>query len=516
VIYIAAFLQNILPMLTDIVIYGAMAIIYLAAILKCLLPLLRNTGSLRHASHVLRESNRMKLARPVWSEVSFLGKAIQNEWRAYLMNAEMMDPFGQPCSVEEHINEDTVIHIPGSSQFADVVPGLFTSLGILGTFIGLVMGLNGISMSEMEITINRLISGLGVAFFTSIAGLACSLTFNIIYRIISGRARKSIDVFVEDFYKYASTRPVDAANQLVSLQQQVMSLQNFTADLGKQLSGEIEKAVARALAPVAVSMDKFLEGTTRQQLEGVRHIVNQFVMAMDQSLSGQLRKLGEAIDQTVRQQQLLREDMRQAGSIISAHTNDSEAMQRVARQVLTHFDGYVTLLSDRSTELEDKSRATTELMTRLHNAAAEQADYLAQLREHQEALEKYLMDYNIWMRGFTETIGGYSKGQRETLSAVSNDIRDGAELLQNSYHSFTENIQDGLSGALGMFDESVQRQAGRIISAIDSLSRVPMPRAGTSFDDGKLTDEIRVLTSSIKELVAQLDGIGVERKVDAS
>ena len=493
-------------MLTDVLIYGAMIVIYFAAIVKCYMPLLKNAASLRRAGKILQDSSRMKLQRPVWSDVSFLGKDMQPTWRDYLANAETLDALGQPCSVEDHVNEDTVITLPGNAQFADTVPGLFTSLGILGTFIGLMIGLSGVNFADMESAINRLLVALPIAFQTSIAGILCSLTFNIVYKVITGRTRKAIAAFVEKFYKFASARPINTANQLVSLQQQqVLGLQQFGVSLGQQISGEIEKAVTRALSPVSQSMDRFLEGTTRQQLEGVRHIVNQFVMAMDQALQGQLRKLGETIEQTVRQQQMLREDMRQAASIISAHTNDSEAMQRVARQVLTHFDSYVSALSQRAEEIDGKSVATTELLTHLHNASAEQADYLAQLREHQEALERYLMDYNIWMRGFTETIGGYSKGQRETLSAVANDMRDGAELLQGSYRSFVENVQDGLSGALGMFDESIQRQTGRILSAIESLARVPMPRGGVSFDDNMLREDLRALTETVERLVIMLN-----------
>ena len=501
------FLSAVLPRLPDVLVYASMVVIFVCAIIKCFLPVLRNTGALGHAGQLLSDGSRMKLTRPVWSDVTFLGKPLQRDWRNYLQNAESLDAHGQPCNVEDYINEDTVILEPGNAQFADIVPGLFTSLGILGTFIGLTAGLSNINFNEMDATINQMISGLGVAFQTSIAGLLCSLVFNTTNRVVVGRAHKALATFVERFYRYGAARPIDTVNQLVTLQQeQVANLRQFGEELGGSLSVEIEKAVIRALAPVAQSMDRFLEGTTRQQIEGVRHVVNQFVMTMDQVLEGQLGNLSEALDQTVRQQQMLRDDMRQAASIIGAQTNDSEAMQRVARQVLTHFDAYVSALSERGQEIDEKNAAASELLTRLHNAAAEQADYLAQLREHQEALEKYLMDYNLWMRGFSDTLGGYSQSQREALSAAAHDMRESADRLQGSYRSFVENIEDGLSGALGMFDESMQTQTNRITIALDSMTRLmPYARPQPQFqDDSQMRDDMRSLTHAIQALNVQL------------
>lgn len=510
-------LQWLLQHLPDILVYGAMLVIMIAAVIKCFIPVVRNSAALRHASQLLVDGSRMKLTRPVWSDASFLGKSLARDWRDYLQNAESLDTHGQPCSVEDYVNEDSVINVPGNAPLADLVPGLFTSLGILGTFIGLTQGLGNINMNEMERTITQMIAGLALAFQTSIVGLVCSLSFNIFLKWIVGRANAALTAFAEKFYRYGAPRPIDTANQMVALQQeQLTSMRAFSEEIGSTLSGEIEKAVYRALQPVAQSMDRFLEGTTRQQIEGVRHVVNQFVMAMDQALEGKVSGLRDALEQTIRQQQMLRDDLHAAGQIVSAQTNDSESMQRVARQVLAHFDSYVSVLTERSQSLEAETSGASELLSRLHNAASEQADYLVQLREHQEALEKYLLDYNLWMRGFAETLGSHTQSQRESLSAIAHDLKDGADMLQGSYGSFVENIQEGLAGALGLFDESIQKQTGRITLALDALMRAtPFSRgSGTPLDESAREDarsDMRELTKAIEGLNDKLARLPQER-----
>ncbi|MDR0396462.1 MAG: MotA/TolQ/ExbB proton channel family protein [Oscillospiraceae bacterium] len=507
------YLQWTLRHIPDALVYGAMLAIMVSAVAKCFLPVLRNTAALRHACQLLADGSRMKLTRPVWSDAGFLGKALSRDWRDYLQNAETLDAHGQPCGVEDYINEDTIINIPGNAPLADLAPGLFTSLGILGTFIGLAQGLGNINMSEMERTITQMIAGLALAFQTSIVGLVCSLSFNILLKVIVGRARSALTLFADKFYRYGAPRPIDAANQMVALQrEQLVSMRAFSDEIGASLSSEIEKAVYRALQPVAQSMDRFLEGTTRQQIEGVRHVVNQFVMAMDQALEGRVAGLREALEQTIRQQQSLRDELRASAQIIGAQTNDSDAMQRVARQVLSHFDSYVSALTERSQSLEEQNSGAGELLSRLHNAASEQADYLVQLREHQEALEKYLLDYNLWMRGFAETLGSHTQSQREALTAIAHDLKEGADMLQGSYGSFVENIQEGLAGALGLFDESIQKQTGRITLALDAMMRSPAARSALNqLDDAQSREDMRGLTRAIETLNAQLQKLPQER-----
>ena len=61
--------------------------------------------------------------------------------------------------------------------------GIFTGLGILGTFAGLTLGLSGIDMSSGDIEtlksgIANLLSGVETAFVTSLIGISCALIYS--------------------------------------------------------------------------------------------------------------------------------------------------------------------------------------------------------------------------------------------------------------------------------------------------------------------------------------------------
>jgi len=57
------------------------------------------------------------------------------------------------------------------------------SLGVLGTFIGIFMGLQGFNPKDMTNSINGILEGLKTAFFTSIAGMGTALLLSIFQKI---------------------------------------------------------------------------------------------------------------------------------------------------------------------------------------------------------------------------------------------------------------------------------------------------------------------------------------------
>ena len=59
----------------------------------------------------------------------------------------------------------------------DSIPSVFTTLGVLGTFIGIFLGLMNFNVEKITESIPTLLGGLKTAFLTSIIGIILSLIF---------------------------------------------------------------------------------------------------------------------------------------------------------------------------------------------------------------------------------------------------------------------------------------------------------------------------------------------------
>lgn len=341
-------------------IYGAIALVTLVGFLKCIYPVLRN-GSLLNRAVMKLERGAAGNERVVWREVRFLGQALRPDWQRFLLNAGQLDLRGMPCNTQEYINEDTVIYKPGHAQLAELIPSLLTSLGILGTFVGLMQGLTNLDLGNAANTISSiptLLTGMKFAFATSVAGIACSLSFNMVNRIAVGHAFKALDSFDEAFYELAMPRPLDSEVQLICQKQDdEANLQRAADQISSQMAGAVEMAVSRAVHPLTMSLDNFIQGTSREQVDGVKRIVNQFMQQMNTSMSGQFSALADTLAMLNQNQTATYKNLQRTLTVAESLVEDAKRVEMSTRKTIPEPDGETRA---RQEELIVLLRQTTE------------------------------------------------------------------------------------------------------------------------------------------------------------
>lgn len=363
--------------LVDFLVYGAIALVVLVGVCKCIYPVFRN-GSLLNRAVAKLEKTAGNNQRPSWREPRFLGRALRNEWQKFLLNAGQLDVRGMPCDIEDYINEDSVIDKPGHSQLAELIPSLLTSLGILGTFIGLMEGLTSVNFSDAQGTMNSiplLLTGMRFAFATSVAGITCSLLFNMFYRMSVGRACRALDSFDEAFYELAMPRPLSPEVQLICQKQdEEERLARIAEAVGNRVASSLEMAVSRAMDPLTKSLDTFIQGATQEQVEGVRRIVGQFVSQMNAQLSGQMTTLGHTMEMVSQGQLQTQKNLQNTLNAAQAMAADAQSMQVASAQMAQALQSWAEELKNSQTKrteeaamLEEQNqnlRQELELLTR--------------------------------------------------------------------------------------------------------------------------------------------------------
>lgn len=173
-------------------------------------------------------------AQEVWQVIRAGGDLFKNEkldrtfdrYRADVDQARA-ESTGILPDIEDYVNIETV----GLSTWRGVVlqvPSVLTGIGILGTFVGLIIGVGGVSFSSVTAAINgveSLLAGIQIAFYTSIAGLSLSILFNLAYRIMWNIMARNLRRFTLDFQD--AVIPSTDAQDLLSQQEyrrQVVSL----------------------------------------------------------------------------------------------------------------------------------------------------------------------------------------------------------------------------------------------------------------------------------------------------
>ena len=380
----------VLPDLADYAVYAAIAVVTLIGVLKCLFPLWATSRALRRSIRQLQSHAGVTGEKPIWQESGFLGKRLRGIWLRFLQNAIQLDRRGLPTNVEDYVNDDTITHSHGNAGLAELIPNLLTSLGILGTFMGLSRGLSSLNFadaSELIEGIPNLLSGMRFAFGTSVAGISCSLLFNMLNRISQGSSYRAIDDFVLNFTQLAMSRPLDNDVQLICQNQdRNHMLQGINDTLADRLAENVGLAITRAMDPVSSSMDRFIVAATRNQIDGVSRIVGRFLEEMEKSLGNQVLSLGKTLDAVSDNQMLAARQAEQtllsAGGIIQ----DAKDLRALTDQVVTRFDAYVAELEKTRKRDEGFDRRTAGLLEKMQQENTRLGGLLDSLSRRVEAL----------------------------------------------------------------------------------------------------------------------------------
>lgn len=99
------------------------------------------------------------------------------------------------------------------------IPGTLTGLGLLGTFVGLIVGISNIGFSSVDAALSSvevLLSGIEVAFFTSVAGVILSILYNLINKLMWNISVRELELFTRDFHVYVMPTAEEQVRQFNS------------------------------------------------------------------------------------------------------------------------------------------------------------------------------------------------------------------------------------------------------------------------------------------------------------
>lgn len=164
-------------------------------------------------------------------------------FRTYQLKLKSQRESGQVLSdIDEYINDD-VLALHSWQSIIMQIPGTLTGLGILGTFVGLIIGIRGIGFSTVNAalaSVQTLLGGIQVAFYTSICGVILSLLFNFVYRMAWNVMIRDLGIFTEAFHKNVVPPVADQARyresrslrQITELLERLPKNQGFSVSAG--------------------------------------------------------------------------------------------------------------------------------------------------------------------------------------------------------------------------------------------------------------------------------------------
>ena len=232
--------------------------------------------------------------------------------------ADAYKKYGQDVNTPAIIENAVSTKLSGMllcERFLNNAVSLFVTLGLFGTFLGLSLSVNSltelISYSNTSEWLSVLdsvggglmsaLSGMGVAFYTSLVGVACSILLTILRSVFSAQAqREKLETRLElwlDHY-VAPGLPTDAVQDDVELMKRLIKTMEETAmNMDRTLktaTKELQGSIEASRAPIA-AFGKTVEGFNKgvNDFSEFNYNLNGTVERMDLSVRELVKGLRE-------------------------------------------------------------------------------------------------------------------------------------------------------------------------------------------------------------------------------
>jgi len=496
----AEFLDNII----NACVYVAIAALLLLSFAKCVLPVWRTRALLRRAIRNIKQGEKSKRS---WQEDNFLGKgALYPHWSEYLDNLFFADgEYHNASNVEDYINEDTVIAQPGRSSLASAAPGLMTTLGFLGTLLGITQGLAGFSMDNSEAVmeaIRTLIPGMRYAFTTSVVGVVCSIIFSVSTSIVHGAARSTLSDFYAAMHNEAGVLTVDPLNQIAIYQQeQTAQIQAIAADITGAMTARMAAVLEETMEPVRQTLDSFCRYTTRQQTQALDTVLSRFLDRMDEQLHGQFKNLAACIHETVEWQRQTRENTENMLLSFERISRDILEVQKASDSILGKFEAYVDKLSSVQGLSDQAYQRVVSNVGQMEIVASQQITTLQSIAKLQGELTRAISEQRTATEEHTRSIAATLGAIEQDLRSSADTLRGSGEALVESHKAFVSGVNEDLEKTYNAFFADIgetTRQLDRLVRDVHlTIERLPDVLDASA---NLFADQGEKLTAAVKEL----------------
>ena len=552
VFYFLNFGDGGFPDLQNLIICGVQFLItgfiFVFAIFKYFRRTDKMVADLQRVSDDIR-SDRFKTS----SEIKFQNHILSQAFGNYQEEIERLRTISDGrtiCDVEDYINDDLVDDSINKGLLS-LVPGTMTGLGILGTFIGLTLGLqffNTGTAEEISNSIAPLMDGIKVAFHTSIFGMVFSLTFNYVYKKKLGFAYGIVESFISAFRNKVSPKPEnELMSRLVEYQDNQMQvvgqlaenvgesiaqklanillpefeklhvsmgyMQESSDKLGDTLNETLREILVPQFEEMNKTIERFAVTASQTQVEGVQEIVGKFVEEMNTSLGDNFQELGVVLGETCAIQ---REQSTQIHSIIERADNMIDhllAINDLTKSTIEEMQGYVNRMEELQ-ESVNRNMDSVQEQTKVNNALlAEHQRYMEELTQYEknmsQAGDRLLEAVDLQMNKLQNLEETISDKANEQIKIISNSVLGYTGLMKEHCDMLSESTERHLkvvSDSVADYNDKLDRKISASLSTIKQIEIDIQTASKESIAEIHKTvkEQCRILTESAKKNIEEI------------
>ncbi|MCA9129862.1 MAG: hypothetical protein KDB22_22400 [Planctomycetales bacterium] len=418
--------------------------------------------------------------------------------------------------------------------FVHYAPNLLTTLGILGTFIGIVIGLLDFkvaSNAEIQASIGPLLDGLKTAFITSLAGMTLAIAFKVLestgWLYIGHKEEIPDSVGPEDIHSELQQQRKAleklahsiAGEEDATLISQIRLFRSDQRDALKEQKDVLSKQAEyqELIAKVAKhqvkrfdefnnelwkKLDDFAEmlskSATEQVISALKEVISDFNKNLTEQFGENFKELNAAVAKLVEWQENYRQQL-------------TEMREQYAQgvQAITTTEASVAKISEESQQIPVAMGELKTVLTTTQHQLDELQRHLEAFRDMRDRAVEAVPQIQAQMDAMAKDVATAAKDAGEQImtasQAVNLAIVEGAKEFEDRVNRTNEGLVSA-SDQLANNSEKIREQLADTVSDINAQVRemVAAVKENTEQVGQTFTEANRNLESNIKEVQFQV------------
>ncbi len=393
---------------------------------------------------------------------------------------------------EVYFTADTLVDSRLFEEFVRHLPGILTGLGIIGTFAGLLMGLDGFAPSEdassARESLKHLLDGVGHAFYASAMAIGCAMIITLIEKLSIAILYKKVEQLnheIDSIYNTGAgeeylSRLVDATESnavqtaqlkdalVEDLHKMMSNLVDRQIEAQRQqselLGDRIGKSISDGLANPMQELMGIVDKASGQQGAAVQgmleNLLSAFMVKIEDTFGTQMHNINSALQQSMQ-------------SMASVQLS----MEKLITDISSAGESAASQMSTKLAESMDRAATSQEQM---NEQMREFISEIRRLTEEQQTQSKTAMDDAV--NNVLNQMGAAMQKLADDRSAstISEQVRQ--EMLRTE----TQELYGGLSEEVTTLLKTISDTTSKSEQNISKLQEVST-RAISEMNDGART-----------------------------
>ncbi|MBX7490031.1 hypothetical protein [Helicobacter turcicus] len=363
---------------------------------------------------------------------------------------------------------------------------IIMSTGVLGTFVGIFVGLQDFDVNHIENSVPSLLAGLQTAFYTSILGMALAILLSILQKskAVKSDFENMLDYFSLQAGKLDKLEKLDALSdvgialkEVISQNKEKLESQNHYQATQIENLKTLENSFNTTNATLKEAMHHLAKGASKELIAALQEVIKDFNLRITEQFGDNFKELNNAVTQMIVWQ--------------NSYKDSIAGLDSSLKNTLKAFDSTkesLELIASRNAEVLE-----------VYNALAHSIEASRIENEKLSALlsgfESMHTNAESALKGVEELSKNLDATHTKSLAYTKESLQEVQEFLEQSAQEYKQNMQNSLEGSLKALEEDSQKQRESLLT---------LQEAFNAFNSAYITQNKEQLTNLLNSLKEEL------------